>query len=163
MGRILILLFIGVFVASVVLWAEDNLLEEKYLGEVVERDPEFEESVVLEGVDEVDMSMQVDGEYEYGVFKGESELRVYSDLESSDIEELIDQGYVLFVMLDGSDLDQTRYNFDDFRYVQVNDYDGEYFYTSKYGMKVGGGYMFTKKDFIFSFRVSGGAVVAFNL
>lgn len=160
----LILLVFGVFVASVVLWAEDNFLKEKYLVDVVEgglEENNLEDSNGEPVRDET--PMQVDGEYEYGVFKGESEVRVYSDVGMAEIEELMLQGYGLFVLLDGSELDQNRYNFDDVRYVQINDFDGDYFYTSKYGMEVGGGFMFTKKDFRVSFQVSNGSVVGFAL
>ncbi len=161
MARVLFLLFILIFLSSVAFWAEDQFMETQVLEEIVEsnegddigNEPSFEQVVVSEEVQD----------FEYGFFAGSSELRVYDGLEIDELEVIMDQGYDVLVLLDGSILDQSRYNFNTLKMIKVEDYDGEFFYASKFGMKVGDAFMFSRRDFRRSYESAGEQVMVFIL
>lgn len=154
MGRLVFLMLFFIFLASVGFWAQDQyLLNESKVemgGELVE------EAEIVEINEEVQ-------DYFYGFFAGDSEVRTYENIEVDEIENLLDQNYELLVFLDGSVLDQSRYNFGVTKLVKVSDYDGEFFYSSKYGMEVGGSYIISKRDFEKSFDEGGGMAIGFLL
>lgn len=158
MSRIVFLMLFFVFVASVGFWGMDQYkIQQESIIESASEEIQIVDSFELEEVsDEVQ-------DYMYGFFEGESEIRSYENLEIDEVKELLDEGYELLVVLDGSLLDQTRYNFDGLKVVKVGDYDGEFFYTTKYGMEVSGGFMISIRDFEKSFSRVGGMVIAFAL
>lgn len=158
MSRIVFLMLFFVFVASVGFWGMDQYkIQQESIVESASEEIQIVDSFELEEVsDEVQ-------DYMYGFFEGESEIRSYENLEIDEVKELLDEGYELLVILDGSLLDQTRYNFDGLKVVKVGDYDGEFFYTTKYGMEVSGGFMISIRDFEKSFSRVGGMVIAFAL
>lgn len=158
MSRIVFLMLFFVFVASVGFWGMDQYkIQQESIVESASEEIQIVDSFELEEVsDEVQ-------DYMYGFFEGESEIRSYENLEIDEVKELLDEGYELLVVLDGSLLDQTRYNFDGLKVVKVGDYDGEFFYTTKYGMEVSGGFMISIRDFEKSFSRVGGMVIAFAL
>lgn len=158
MSRIVFLMLFFVFVASVGFWGMDQYkIQQESIIESASEEIQIVDSFELEEVsDEVQ-------DYMYGFFEGESEIRSYENLEIDEVKELLDEGYELLVILDGSLLDQTRYNFDGLKVVKVGDYDGEFFYTTKYGMEVSGGFMISIRDFEKSFSRVGGMVIAFAL
>lgn len=158
MARIMFLLLMGIFIASVFFWAEDQFLDGELVQEAIKED------IRNDGIESSkDVVSEVEAEYVYGVFKSGSEVMVYDDLNVSDLENLLEQGYDLMVVLDGSELDQSRYNFDDTRLVQVTDYDGDFMYALKFGMKVEGGFVFSKRDFRRAYESIGENVLVFDL
>lgn len=141
MARILFLLLIGIFVSSVLFWAEDQFLDGKLLQDKIQ------ENIEDDGIENVETEKIIAEKYTYGMFKSGAEVMVYDSLSLSDLENYLDQGYDLLVLLDGKELDQSRYNFMDVRLVKITDFDGDFYYTLKYGMEVKGGYVFSKRDF----------------
>lgn len=159
MSRIAFLMLFFIFVASVGFWGIDQyqMQQEDILSEEAGVNEEIEEEFVPE-----DVSEEVQ-DYMYGFFEGESEIRTYEGIEVDKLKELLDGSYEMVVVLDGSVLDQSRYNFNGLKLVKVSDYDGEFFYTSKYGMNVSGGFMISKRDFEKAFAGGERLVFAFEL
>lgn len=157
MYRVLILLLIGVFFSSVGLWFIDQY--------------EFNSNKTIQGGrDVVDIVDNQDGSseevifpYAYGFFKDKTEVIFYDDLNVSDIERLLDSGRIIVALFDGSVLNASLYNFSDVRFVALNNYDGDYFYTTKFGMPVQGGYVISRVDFRKGYNKAGGFVVDISL
>lgn len=153
MYRIILLLVVFVFLASVGLWAKDQyMLDLKSDSKIVE--------VVDDGGNVVE---EVVAEYAYGYFKNGNEVVLYDDLNVSDIERLLDQGRVVVVVFDGSVLNSSMYNFSNKRFLALYNYDNDYFYTDKYGMPVQGGYVIDRSDFRKGYEKGGEFVVDISL
>lgn len=155
MGRIFWLLLILILGFSVFFWVEDNFMTEKKLAETVAN--EIEESGLGSNV------IDVEGGSEFGFYDENVEYEVYNDSDVIDIRQFLDEGRKVVVVLDGNDLNPSMYNFDDIRMVDVSDYDGEFFYTRKFGMKLRGGFVIPNNDFMSALRKAGGNVMAISL
>ena len=150
MARILKLLLVGVFLSSVGLWFWDQYK--------IDFDKSARQKSSMENIDFLEEDEEV-LPYAYGFFRGRSEVVFYDDLNLSDIERLLDKKRIVVVLFDGSVLNRAVYNFSDVRFLALNAYDGDYFYTSKFGMPVRGGYVISRGDFRNGYAKAGGFVV----